>query len=128
MLVDADLTPGLAAEAPAAVHAALGGYARPLLRLYDADLRANLFSASDLSFGLNAATNCADGHFPWDPATPPSARQAAIDQAVAALPAGALGPFGPWAARTGTAYFCEQWPSPSTAASTCALRSRTPSR
>ena len=112
MLIDADLTPGLAAEAPAAVHAALGGYARPLLRLYDEDLRANLFSAVDLSFGLNAATNCADGHFPWDPATPPSARQAAIDQAVTALPAGAFGPFGSWAARTGTAYFCEDWPSP----------------
>jgi pimeloyl-ACP methyl ester carboxylesterase len=112
MLIDADLTPGLAAEAPAAVHAALGGYARPLLRLYDEDLRANLFSASDLSYGLNAATNCADGHFPWDPSTPPSGRQAAIDQAIAGLPTGALGPFGPWAAKIGTAYFCEQWPSP----------------
>jgi pimeloyl-ACP methyl ester carboxylesterase len=112
MMIDADLTPGLAAEAPAAVHAALGGYAKPLLRLYDEDLRANLLSASDLSFGLNAATNCADGQFPWAPSTPPSARQPAIDQAVAALPAGSLGPFGPWAARLGTAYFCEQWPSP----------------
>lgn len=112
MLIDADLSPGLAAEAPAAVHAALGGYARPLLRLYDQDLRSNLLSAQDLSFGLNAATNCDDGLFPWDPATPPSGRQAAIDQAVAALPAGAFGPFGPWAGKTGTAYFCEQWPSP----------------
>jgi pimeloyl-ACP methyl ester carboxylesterase len=112
MLIDADLTPGLAAEAPAAVHAALSGYARPLLRLYDQDLRANLLSAEDLSFGLNAATNCADGRFPWDPSVPPSGRQAALDQAVAALPAGALGPFGPWAARNGLAYFCEQWPAP----------------
>ncbi len=112
MLIDADLTPGLAAEAPAAVHAALVGYARPLLRLYDRDLLANVFPSEDLSFGLNAATNCADGRFPWDPSTPPSARQAAIDQAVAALPAGSLGPFGPWAARIGTAFFCEQWPSP----------------
>jgi pimeloyl-ACP methyl ester carboxylesterase len=112
MLIDADLTPGLAAEAPAAVHAALTGYARPLLRLYDRDLRANVLTSQDLSFGLNAATNCADGHFPWDPSTPPSGRQAAIDQAIAALPAGSLGPFGPWAARIGTAFFCEQWPSP----------------
>ena len=112
MLIDADLTPGLAAEAPAAVHAAVTGYPRPLLRLYDIDLRANLLSATDLSFGLNAATNCADGRFPWDPSTPPSARRAAIDQAVAALPAGSLGPFGNWAARIGTAFFCEQWPSP----------------
>jgi pimeloyl-ACP methyl ester carboxylesterase len=112
MLIDADLSQGLAAEAPAAVHEALHGVVRPLLRLYDIDLRTNVFSSEDLSFGLNAATNCADGQFPWAPSTPPSGRQAAIDQAVAALPPGALGPFGPWAARTGTAYFCEQWPSP----------------
>jgi len=112
MLIDADLTPGLAAEAPAAVHAALHGNPRPLLRLYDFDLTANELSASDLSFGLNAATNCADGHFPWSQSTPPSERRAAIDTAVANLAPGALGPFGNWAARIGTAYFCEQWPSP----------------
>jgi pimeloyl-ACP methyl ester carboxylesterase len=112
MLVDADLTPGLAAEAPAAVHAALRGNPRPLLRIYDFDIQSNELSAQDLSFGLNAATNCADGRFPWGPTTPPSSRQSAIDTAVANLPPGALGPFGNWAARIGTAYFCEQWPSP----------------
>jgi pimeloyl-ACP methyl ester carboxylesterase len=112
MMVDADLGPGLAAEAPAAVHAALAGNIRPLLRIYDLDLLTGALSAEDLSFGLNAATNCADGRFPWSPATPPSARRATIDSAVANLPAGALGPFGNWAARMGTAYFCEQWPSP----------------
>jgi pimeloyl-ACP methyl ester carboxylesterase len=112
MLVDADLTPGLAAEAPAAVHAALHGNPRPLLRLYDFDLASNELSAADLSFGLNAATNCADGAFPWAPSTPPASRRAAIDTAVANLPPGALGPFGNWAAKIGTAYFCEQWPSP----------------
>ncbi len=112
MMIDADLGPGLAAEAPAAVHAALAGNTRPLLRIYDLDLLSSELSAEDLSFGLNAATNCADGGFPWSPATPPSARRAAIQTAVASLPAGALGPFGNWAARIGTAYFCEQWPSP----------------
>src|SRR5262245_13246924 len=112
MMIDADLTPGLAAEAPAAVHAALHGDARPLLRVYDFDLQSNELSAQDLSFGLNAATNCADGRFPWSPATPPANRRAAIDTAVANLPPGALGPFGNWAAKIGTAYFCEQWPSP----------------
>jgi pimeloyl-ACP methyl ester carboxylesterase len=111
-LIDADLTPGLAAEAPAAVHAALHGNPRPLLRVYDFDLQSNELSASDLSFGLNAATNCADGRFPWGPTTPPASRRSAIDTAVANLPPGALGPFGNWAARIGTAYFCEQWPSP----------------
>jgi pimeloyl-ACP methyl ester carboxylesterase len=112
MMIDADLSPGLASEAPAAVHAALRGNPRPLLRIYDFDLQSNELSAQDLSFGLNAATNCADGRFPWTPSAPPASRQSAIDTAVANLPPGALGPFGNWAARIGTAYFCEQWPSP----------------
>ena len=113
MMVDADLSPGLAAEAPAAVHAALRGNIRPLLRIFDLDLTSNELSPEDLSFGLNAATNCADGQFPWAPNTPPANRRAEIDSAVANLPAGSLGPFGNWAARLGTAYFCEQGPSPS---------------
>jgi pimeloyl-ACP methyl ester carboxylesterase len=112
MLIDADLSPGLAAEAPAAVHAALTGYVRPLLRLFDLDTRASVLSAEDLSFGLYAATNCADGRFPWAPSTPPSQRRALIDAAIAGLPAGSLGPFGNWSARIGSAFFCEQWPSP----------------
>jgi pimeloyl-ACP methyl ester carboxylesterase len=112
MMVDADLGPGLAAEAPAAVRDALRGNTRPLLRIYDLDLVSNELTAEELSFGLNAATNCADGRFPWAPNTPPSGRRSAIDTAVANLPAGSLGPFGNWAARLGTAYFCEQWPTP----------------
>jgi pimeloyl-ACP methyl ester carboxylesterase len=112
MIIDADLSPGLAAEAPAAVHAALAGNIRPLLRIYDLDLRTSLLSAKDLSFGLNAATNCADGPFPWAPSTPPAARRAAIDSAIASLPQGTFGPFGNWAARIGTAFYCERWPSP----------------
>jgi len=112
MMVDSDLNPGIAAEAPAAVHAALAGNVRPLLRIYDLDLATSKFSAEELSFGLNAATNCADGRFPWSPSAPASSRRGAIDTAVANLPPGALGPFGNWAARMGTAYFCEQWPTP----------------
>ncbi len=113
MMIDADLSPGVAAEAPAAVHAALAGNVRPLLRVYDLDLASSRLSSQDLSFGLNAATNCADGQFPWAPGTPPSQRRAAINSAIAALPSGSLGGFGSWAARIGTAFFCEQWPSPS---------------
>jgi len=110
MTIDADLSPGLAAEVPAAVHAALLGEARPLLRLYDLNLGTSALSAEDLSFGLYAATSCADGRFPFAPDTPPAARKAILDAAVAALPA--TGGFGQWAARTGNAFFCEQWPSP----------------
>ncbi|MDQ2968052.1 MAG: alpha/beta hydrolase [Actinomycetota bacterium] len=112
MIIDADLSPGLAAEAPAAVHAALLGNARPLLRLYDLDLRTSELAPEDLSFGLYAATNCADGRFPFAPNTPPAARRPILDATIAALPPGSLGPFGNWGARMGTAYFCEQWPTP----------------
>ena len=110
MTIDADLSPGLAAEVPAAVHAALLGEGRPLLRLYDLNLGTSALSAEDLSFGLYAATSCADGRFPFAPDTPPAARKAILDAAVATLPA--TGGFGQWAARTGNAFFCEQWPSP----------------
>jgi pimeloyl-ACP methyl ester carboxylesterase len=113
MMIDSDLSPGLAAAAPAAVHAARGGNFRPLLRLWDFDKRTSVLSAEDLSFGLNAATNCADGGFPWQPNTPPGQRRAIINAAVGRLLPGSLGPFGKWAARIGTAYFCEQWPTPS---------------
>jgi pimeloyl-ACP methyl ester carboxylesterase len=112
MMVDADLSPGLAAEAPAAVRAALRGNTRPLLRIYDLNLVSNRLTAEELSFGLNAATNCADGRFPWAPNTPPASRRATIDAAVAALPAEHFGRFGKWAARLGTAFYCEQWPTP----------------
>ncbi len=112
MIIDADLSPGLAAEAPAAVHAALLGDARPLLRLYDLDLRTSVLSAEDLSFGLYAATNCEDGRFPFAPDTPPAARRAILDATIASFPPGSVGPFGKWAARMGNAYFCEQWPTP----------------
>ena len=88
MMIDADLSPGVAAEAPAAVHAALAGNVRPLLRVYDLDLASSRLSSQDLSFGLNAATNCADGQFPWAPGAPPSQRRAAINSAIAALPVG----------------------------------------
>src|SRR5918995_7509 len=52
------------------------------------------------------------GRFPWAPGTPPAQRRATIDAALAALTPGSLGPFGPWSARLGMAYYCEQWPSP----------------
>jgi pimeloyl-ACP methyl ester carboxylesterase len=112
LVIDTDLSPGLAAELPAAVHQARAGYTRPLLRLFDLDLRTSALAASDLSFGLYVATTCADGKFPWSPSTPPADRPAALAAAVSALPAGSFGPLGNWAARLGTAYDCELWPSP----------------
>ena len=112
IVVDTDLNPGLAAELPAAVNAALHGRPAPLLRLVWLDLQSSSLSAQDLSFGLFVATNCDDGQFPWDPSTPVAQRKAILDAARAALPAGATGPFGKWATDFGTAALCLLWPSP----------------
>jgi pimeloyl-ACP methyl ester carboxylesterase len=112
VVLDADLSPGLAAELPAVVHAARAGNTQPLLRLATLHDTGSVEQSADLSFALYAATVCRDGPFPWQPDTPISARSALLSAAVAALPAGSLGPFGPWAARFGNADFCLDWPSP----------------
>jgi pimeloyl-ACP methyl ester carboxylesterase len=111
LVVDADLNPGLAAELPADVHAALHGNGRPLLRAAILD-SGSLGDAADLSVALYAATDCHDGPFPWPADSPVPGRQGLFDAAVAALPPGSLGPFGSWAAHFGNADFCLDWPSP----------------
>jgi pimeloyl-ACP methyl ester carboxylesterase len=113
MVLDADLSPGLAAELPAVVRAARLGNSQPLLRLARIHQATNTLSSEALSFGLYAATVCRDGPFPWQPDTPEAARPALLAAAVSALPPGSLGPFGSWAARFGNADFCLRWPSPS---------------
>jgi len=112
VIIDTDLNPGLQAALPAAIHAARAGYTRPLLRLFDLDIRTSVLTAKQLSFGIFVATTCADGRFPWTPDTPPSDRPAVLSAAVAALPAGTYGPFGTWSARLGSAYNCALWPTP----------------
>ena len=111
LVVDSDLNPGLAAMLPAATHAARLGRMGALLRLHYLDIGGSTYSAEELSVGLNAATSCADGHFPWDQAAPLADRPARLNAAISALPSGALGPFGPWATSLGTAAFCLKWPS-----------------
>jgi pimeloyl-ACP methyl ester carboxylesterase len=112
MIVEADLNPGLAALMPAVVHEARAGDYRPLLRIYEFESRGAAEAPEDLSSALNAATNCHDGPFPWQPNTPVADRPALYQAALAALPAGSFGPFGSWAASFGDAHFCLQWPSP----------------
>lgn len=114
LVIDSDLNPGLAALLPAATHAARAGDVSPLLRLHDIDVRSESSTAEELSAGLNAATSCVDGQFPWTRETPLSERPAMLEAAVAALPAGTLGPFGSWAAELGTASYCLRWPSAAT--------------
>ena len=110
VVIDSDLNAGIAAELPAAVHAALQGQPRALLRLVELDRESAVLDAEDLSMGLLAATVCDDGPFPWSPATPLSDRPALLSAAVGALPAGATGPFGKWATDIGPAALCLLWP------------------
>ncbi len=112
VVLDADLSPGLAAELPAVMHAARAGNTQPLLRLAYVHDVENEEPALDLSSGLYAATTCRDGPFPWAPDTPIAQRPAILQAAISALPAGTLGPFGPWAAALGNAATCVGWPSP----------------
>jgi len=109
-VIDSDLNAGLAAELPAAVHAALRGRTRALLRLVQLDRQAALTPAEDLSMGLFTATVCDDGPFPWDPETPLSQRPGLLAAARSALPPGSTGPFGIWATDIGPAAFCLLWP------------------
>jgi pimeloyl-ACP methyl ester carboxylesterase len=110
-VLDSDLNPGLAAELPAAVHAALAGQPRTLLRLVELDRESSILPAEDLTLGLFTATVCDDGPFPWAPSTPVAQRQALYNSALAALPAGATGPFGRWAVGIGPAEMCLLWPA-----------------
>src|SRR6266550_3298505 len=87
-VLDSDLNAGLAAELPAAVHAALRGQTRPLLRLVQLDRQTAITSAEDLSMGLFTATVCDDGPFPWAPETPLGQRPGLLAGARSALPKG----------------------------------------
>jgi pimeloyl-ACP methyl ester carboxylesterase len=109
-LLDSDLNAGLASELPAAVHAALGGRSRALLRLVQLDRESGVTPATDLSAGLFAATVCDDGPFPWASNTPLAQRATLLANARKALPSGSTGPFGLWATDLGPAAFCLTWP------------------
>jgi pimeloyl-ACP methyl ester carboxylesterase len=112
LIVDSDLNPGLAAELPAAAHAARLGNDGPLLRLHVLDTAGSQEQAPDLSFGLYAATDCRDGPFPWPASSDPATRPALLRAAIAALPPGTFGPFGSWASDLGNAVLCDTWPTP----------------
>jgi pimeloyl-ACP methyl ester carboxylesterase len=116
LVVESDLNPGVAAELPAAAHAARAGDTAPLLRAYELALKqADTYGSVNL--GLFMATTCRDGPFPWTPQTPLPDRPRIVSAAIAALPGAAFGPFGRWAARSGNAQACLGWPSPNGGAS-----------
>ena len=110
LVVDSDLNPGLAALLPAATHAAarpdgpappapLPRHRRPVVHGRAAQRRAqcgHLLRGRPLPLGSSVADRRPPGE---------------LTAAVAALPAGSLGPFGPWAAGARHGRFCLKWPS-----------------
>jgi pimeloyl-ACP methyl ester carboxylesterase len=112
LVVDSDLSPGVASELPAAVSSALAGRPAALERLAVLDDFGSDEPNIEFDTALDLATTCDDGLFPWQPDSAVEDRQAVVDAALAALPPGATGPFGSWATGLGTWQYCVAWPTP----------------
>jgi len=97
---------------PAELHEARNGNPRRLDRLVAAVHRAEGAPAGILSQGLHASTVCADVPAPWGgPATPISARPAALASALTRLRPEDIYPFDPaTVARNGVVRTCVEWP------------------
>jgi pimeloyl-ACP methyl ester carboxylesterase len=108
LAVDADANGGVRAQLPTAVAEARRGRPGLLIRLRSP--RGSVPPDPTFSFPLYVATTCGDGSFPWQSGTPLADRERAYEAAVAALPPGATGPFGRWAAGRGIARLCSLWP------------------
>jgi pimeloyl-ACP methyl ester carboxylesterase len=110
LLVAGDLNPYLQASLPAALSAARLGDTSLLMRLRRIGEGATLAN-DELSFGLYAATSCADMSSPYSLLTPFADRGPAVAQAMAAIPASDYEPFdAATVVRTGNADDCSQWP------------------
>jgi pimeloyl-ACP methyl ester carboxylesterase len=116
LALDTDLNPGVAAELPAAVAAALAGDPKPLERLTALDLVWEN-QVGQVNAATEVATICADDPFPWSRTATPAERRPRLAAAVAKLGPGATAPFGIWATEIGNAKNCEDWPAPAGVAS-----------
>ena len=112
VVFEADLDSGLAAELPAAVHAARAGDGLPLLHVLQLGGGGGQTAVSEFSAALYLATVCDDQPFAWSPGMSAADRAASVESALTALPAGSFRPFGPWAAGLGDAATCAGWPDP----------------
>ena len=99
VLIAGDLEPVLRAELPAAMRSAADGDTAPFARLL-ADTGERGESAEEESPAesfntpLYYATTCEEQLFPWNRAASPAARLNEAKARLAALPAGAIAPFG----------------------------------
>jgi pimeloyl-ACP methyl ester carboxylesterase len=114
LLLAGDFSPGIRAAFPAAVAAATGGDAAPLLRLAELDRRASpLPETTAFSVGLYAATSCEGLQFPWDPAADPATRRSQAAAELARLGAGPFAPFDPDTILDADFLpLCVGWPAP----------------
>jgi pimeloyl-ACP methyl ester carboxylesterase len=110
LLIAGDLNPYLQASLPAAISAARLGDSSLLMRLRRIGEGAAL-ATDELSFGLYAATSCADMTTPYSLMTPFADRGPAVAQAIAAIPATDYDPFdAATVVRTGNVDDCSAWP------------------
>ncbi|HEX7291078.1 MAG TPA: alpha/beta fold hydrolase [Conexibacter sp.] len=110
LLLLSDANPFERVLLPAAVRAARDGDPALLLRLAALPLGGGDATGGD-SDAVLVATRCEDGGVPWPVGTPVAQRRAAVDGALAALPASQLSPFGVESLRgTGIADLCNGWP------------------
>jgi pimeloyl-ACP methyl ester carboxylesterase len=118
VLYAGDLDPYVRAAFPAAVASALRGDAALLMRIAaaaggddDGD------DPKEYSIGLYAATTCAESVLPWPATAPADQRRAALDAAIAAIPADRLAPWNPTTVRASAALAgCLEWPGAAFAA------------
>ena len=108
LALGSDSSPGLRSQVPTAIAEARHG--RPALLVRLSTPAGRVTPDPTFSLALYVATTCADTSFPWQPGTTLADRERAYEAAVGALPRGAVGPFGPWAAETGIAHYCSFWP------------------
>jgi pimeloyl-ACP methyl ester carboxylesterase len=117
LLYDADYLPPLRAGVPAAVRAALGGDAAPLLRLARVGDALSELSAPSVFSGARYATTCEETPLPWDATTVLTDRWAEAARRAAALGEAAFRPFDFPTAAADEIELCLRWPGvPSSAA------------
>jgi pimeloyl-ACP methyl ester carboxylesterase len=114
LLVSTDLFVPLMQAVPIVVQEALKGrYASLIGLLRAAGQLDTLGTLRDFSPGLFAATLCEESPVTWDRAADPATRRQQMLAALAAVPAGALGPFDREAAlKAGIWPVCGHWPAP----------------
>ena len=106
-----DLDPYIRTRLPSAVAAALRGDTAPLLRLSSTGGPAET-SGESVNAARLLASDCIDIRQPWDPASDPASRRAALASALRARPTRAFAPFSRVdVAALSPAATCLDWPA-----------------